>query len=413
MIAYYFPPLGGAGVQRTAKFAKYLARLGWRVEVVTVEPPAFELRDDSGLADVTSDLIHIRRLPYREKWRNFDRFPGGWRLRALFQDWLLFPDRMAAWMKPALAAASEICEANQDIAIYTTAGPYTAHLIGLYLKQRFHRPWVADFRDEWSQNPYLPLPARCLLFKHRHAERRVLRQADVVLTVTDTICNGLRSLAPGAGAQFEVIPNGFDPDDFQHLNSGSGAHEFFTITHVGTLNQERAKLLVPFIQQLNTLITSGELPETAMKLKLVGQGNYRELNLPDGGWVETVPYLPHHDALRIMSGSDMLVLAESNPAAFTGKIFEYLALKRPILGLVHSQSPAAKLIREAGAGWVMGTDLSNHQTRDMQRILLDCYRAKQNGTECCRYQPEAVARYNRENQAAQLAELIKGIISLR
>lgn len=407
MIAYYFPPLGGAGVQRTAKFAKYLARLGWRLEVLSVAHPPFELQDETGVPDVSHDLIRIQRLKYREKWRNLDRLPGGWRLRSWYQDWLLFPDRMADWLQPALAAAAEICTANRDLAVYTTSGPTTAHLIGWHLKQRFHRPWVADFRDEWSQNPYLSFPARCRLSKHRQAELRVLNGADAVLTVTDTICTGLRKLAPASKALFRVIPNGFDPEDLQGLTAVPDSH--FTITHVGTLNQERRKLLQPLLQAVNDLIKTGRLPGEAVKLKLVGHGSYGELHLPDDGRVEMIPYLPHHQALEIMSGSDLLVLAESNPAAFTGKIFEYLALERPVLGLVHPQSPAAELIREAGAGWVVeggGELASNNNVAEISRILLDCYRAKQNGIKSCRHQSGVIARFNREKQAEQLAELI-------
>lgn len=410
MIAYYFPPLGGAGVQRTAKFAKYLARLGWRLEVVSVEPPSFELRDDSGLAEVSGESIRIHRVKYRESWRNLDRLPGGWRLRSWCQDWFLFPDRMAGWLSPVLSAATEICKANGDIVVYTTSAPYTAHLAGYHLKKRFKMPWIADFRDEWSQNPYFSFPAKCRLFKHRRAERRVLNEADLVLTVTEKISTGLRELAPESQALFKVIPNGFDPDDFQGLISEPNPH--LTITHVGTLNQERGKLLQPLIQELGGLITSGQLPGGAVQLKLVGQGSCRDLNFPKGVLVETTPYVSHHEALQIMSGSDLLILAESNPAAFTGKIFEYLALKRPILGLVHPQSPAASLILESGAGWVVGSgnDPDTHPIGDVSSILLQCYDAKKNDKACHHWKPDVIARYNREKQAEQLEELILSVI---
>ena len=101
MIAYYFPPLGGAGVQRSAKFAKYLARLGWQIEVISVEPLAGGLRDDSLTAEIDLPSIRIQRIPYQEPFRNLDRWPGGWRLRGLLQDWWLFPDQAAAWLGPA------------------------------------------------------------------------------------------------------------------------------------------------------------------------------------------------------------------------------------------------------------------------------------------------------------------------
>jgi glycosyltransferase involved in cell wall biosynthesis len=406
MIAYYFPPLGGAGVQRTAKFAKYLSKMGWRLEVVSVEPPSFELMDNSGLTDVTNESIRIHRITYREPFRSLDRLPGGWRLRSWCQDWLLFPDRMAGWFSPALATAVEICKANPDMAIYTTSAPYTAHCIGYYLKKQFQRPWIADFRDEWSQNPYFSFPARCQIIRHRRAERKVLNEADIVLTVTDKISTGLRELASSSRALFDVIPNGFDPDDFKGIKPGPDSH--FTITHVGTLIPERSKLFAPLFQQLDGLIQNGQLPGGAIKLKLVGQGNYQDIRFPENILVETLPYVSHHEAIQIMSGSDLLILAESNPAAFTGKIFEYLALKRPVLGLVHPQSPAAQLIREAGAGWVIGAgnDPGTHCPEDIGSILLQCYHAKQTGNPCCEWNSDVIGRYNREKQAGKLEELI-------
>lgn len=410
MIAYYFPPLGGAGVQRTAKFAKYLARMGWRLDVISVEPPSFELRDDSGLKDISHDSIRIQRVKYREPFRNLDRLPGGWRLRSRCQDWMLFPDRMAGWLSPALMAAGRICEANPGIAVFSTSAPYTAHLIARQLKQHLKLPWIADFRDEWSQNPYFSFPAKCQLFRHRQVERSVLNGADLVLTVTDKISNGLLQLAPKSGALFEVIPNGFDPDDFRGLTPEPDTH--FTITHVGTLNAERGKLLQPLFQVLDDLIGTGQLPCGAIKLKLAGQGNYRDLNFPENILVETLSYVSHHEALQVMSGSDLLILAESNPAAFTGKIFEYMALKRPILGLVHPLSPAANLIREAGAGWVIGSgnDPDTYNPEDIGSILLQCYDAKQSGKACCQWNPEVIARYNREKQAKQLEEMILNVL---
>jgi glycosyltransferase involved in cell wall biosynthesis len=405
MIAYYFPPLGGAGVQRSAKFAKYLARKGWRVEIVTVEPPSFELRDESGLHDIADPLIQVRRVNYRERFRGWDRLPGGWRLRAWCQDWLLFPDRMAGWLKPALDMAGRICTDRNDITIYTTSAPYTAHLIGRHLKQRFHLPWIADFRDEWSQNPYLSSPARCRLPEHIEAEGLVLNGADAVLTVTAEICAGLRQLAPQSKAIFKVIPNGFDPEDFSGLIPAK--NRCFTLTHVGTVNQARLKLLQPLVRLLARLSAAGRFHGDTVKLRMVGPGNYPGSFSPGNDLleIEVVPYVAHREALQSMVDSDLLILAESNPAAFTGKIFEYLALKKPILGLVHPQSPAANLICQAGAGWVIGPDFERN-SEVVAQVLLDCYQAKQNQTAVCSPSDEVIGLYNRENQARQLADLI-------
>lgn len=413
LIAYYFPPLGGAGVQRSAKFAKHLARLGWRVEVVSVVPPRFEPEDVSLLSDIADEAITVYRVPSREAFRWLDAIPGGWRWRSTLQERLLFPDRMRGWYLPALDAASKICAAHPGIAVMTTSAPYTAHLIGLELMHKFHHPWIADFRDEWSMNPYLKFSG-WRLERHRAAEREVLENAAAVVGVTETITRQLKSLAPTAHGIFTTVPNGFDPDDLIDLQvrtevpeamgqSPVRATPIFTITYAGSLNRERARLIQQFIDCLEKQMREGSLPGQALRLNLVGSERYSNLDLTGRDWITTRGYLFHQEALAWMAGSDLLLLVEPNPAAFTGKIFEYLGLGRAVLGMVHPESPAARLLREAGAGWVVET------SSQIEAVIQDCYRAKLAGKRPAEPHPEVVARYNREIQARHLDELLTRI----
>jgi glycosyltransferase involved in cell wall biosynthesis len=401
MIAYYFPPLGGAGVQRSAKFAKYLARLGWQVKVITVVPPSFELLDTSLEAEIHSDSIEVNRVPYRARFRQFDKLPGGWRLRALLDDWLQFPDRMQGWFAPALAVCEKIYRENPGIPIFSTSAPYTAHLIARELKRRYGSLWIADFRDEWSQNPYLSTVTGYHLQRHQKAEQLVLNEANVIISVTDSITKGLKTIAPASGAGFFTIPNGFDPEDFAGLVSVTNKQ--WTLTHVGTLNQAREQLLIPVIKALKDLIARGIIPLPEVKLQLIGVGDWRNSEFTSLEWVETKGYLCHAEALAVVNSCSLAILAESNPAAFTGKIFEYLALQRPILGLVHPESPAAQLIKEAHAGWVVGLDDKNRLTE----LLTKSYQNWRNGNHDVKPRPEVIGRFNREQQAAELAQIIR------
>jgi glycosyltransferase involved in cell wall biosynthesis len=400
MVAYYFPPLGGAGVQRSAKFAKYLARLGWQIDVISVIPPAFEPLDLTLEPEINHERISVTRVNHREAFRKLDRLPGGWRVRALFQEWLLFPDRMAGWFDPALQAAEAICAQDPNLHVLTTSAPYTAHLIGLELKRKYHTTWTADFRDEWTQNPYLQYPTPLHAAKHKCWEKRVLNGADLVISVTDRITRGLKSLAPDSRAIFETIPNGFDPDDLSGIVPVK--HRQFTMTHVGTLNENRAKLVNPVLTTVRQLIMSGRIPAGAVKIRLVGPGTFRQFNPADFDFVEVHNYLPHRQAIEMMAGSDWLILAESNPAAFTGKIFEYLGLKRPILGLVHPQSPAAELICQADAGWVVDPA----DSEELDRLIELGFDSWESGVGSVRSKDEVIALYNREDQAKRLADLM-------
>ena len=273
-------------------------------------------------------------------------------------------------------------------------------MIGLALKRRFGSFWVADFRDEWTQNPYLRFPTRFHANRHRQAERQVLAGADLITAVTAKITNGLHDLAPRAQAVFETIPNGYDPADLQGLNYQQ--QPYFTLTHIGTLNPARSSLVEPLVKVLKRLVAQGKIPAAELRLQLIGSVNPRYLGCAGLDWVVCQDYLPHREALKAMSHSDLLILAESNPAAFTGKIFEYLGLGRPILGLVHPASPAAELIQRAQAGWVVSSD----DSAQLEKIILAIYQGWRSGKAVIKPQATVVSVYNRELQAARLAELI-------
>lgn len=407
MIAYYFPPLGGAGVQRSSKFAKYLARQGWQVRVVSVVPQSFEPLDPSQEGEIQHQHIRVEPVNYQPRFRKFDRLPGGWRLRGFLDEWFSFPDRMQGWFKPALAAAARICDENPGIIIFSTSAPYTAHLIARELKRQYGYPWVADFRDEWSQNPYLSAATRYHWKRHKKAEQTVLHEADAVISVTDKITRGLQVIAPDSQAAFYTIPNGFDPDDFLSFHAGLGtkSNQQWTLTHVGTVNRSRAELLLPFIRTLKKLSTSGKIPLSTVKLQLIGAGDWSNPEFSGLDWIETQNYLPHQEALKILSQTDLAILAEANPAAYTGKIFEYLGLQKPILGLVHPESPAAQLIKEADAGYVAGLE----EGPLLDEALINSYQSWQKGISPVQPNLEVIARFNRERQAKQLAKIMERI----
>ena len=228
----------------------------------------------------------------------------------------------------------------------------------------------------------------------------MLREANTIISVTDVITAALKQIAPESRASFHTIPNGYDPDDF---NSGSPVwHSGFTLTHIGTLNGSRAKLLKPLLEVIKSLLQANEISPAEFKLKFIGAGSYRELSLTGLGWVEIIPYLPHPQAVQAMCNSDLLILAEASPSAFTGKIFEYLGSGRRILGSVHPQSPAARLLREANSGWVVGPKAS----ADLRAILLKSYQKKMHGSGDYLPVADVVARYSRKAQTEQLAEII-------
>ena len=152
MVAYQFPPVGGSGVQRSAKFAKYLPLFDWEPVVLTRDAKKMILRDESLLKEIPA-YIEIIRTPARD----LTIFPSIFCKMGKFVAWkLLIPDGEVLWMKKAVDAAVRRVEMGDIKAIYTTSYPYSDHLLGLEVKKRFPGiPWLADFRDEWTNNPYL------------------------------------------------------------------------------------------------------------------------------------------------------------------------------------------------------------------------------------------------------------------
>lgn len=359
MIAYYFPPLGGAGVQRTLKFARYLPGYGWRPHILTVRRGVRGEPRDPSLGAEAPDAL-VSRTPFLDLTlipRGAARL-GLRRFAALARALLLYlPDQQAGWLPWACARAAELAR-DADV-VYTTSAPYTAHLVGLWVKQRVGTPWVADFRDEWSLNPFFQYPSPALLALNRLMERRALAVADRALATTPGHAAGLAMLTPEARrGNVRVLHNGYDPADAP--DGPVAPFERFTLAHIGTfygIRQPTGLLLA-----LERLIAEGALPAGEVRLVLAGAGAAPIAVPPSlAGVVETPGYLAHRDALRILYAATTPVLAVGARGAagldnIPGKLYEYLATGKPILALADPRSYAAEIVRRARCGVVAPPD---------------------------------------------------------
>src|SRR5439155_12426489 len=188
-------------------------------------------------------------------------------LASLARALLYLPDLQAGWLPWACAMAPRL--ARRADLVYTTSAPYTSHLVGLWLKLRLGKPWVADFRDEWSLNPFFQYPSPALLALNRLMERRVLAHADRVLATTPGHAAGLASLLPAAQrAKVRVIHNGYDPADLP--DESAPPDERFTLVHVGTFYGIRQP--TSLLRALDALVAAGDLPAGDVRLVLAGTG---------------------------------------------------------------------------------------------------------------------------------------------
>ncbi len=393
VITYYWPPSGGAGVQRWLKFTKYLPEFGWQPIVYTPENPEAPVDDPSLLEDI-HDTTEVIKRPIWEPYTLYKRFVGmdsSERINAGFLKenerpekkegfsvWirgnLFIPDARKFWIRPSYRFLRKYLKQHPVDAIISTGPPHSMHLIALKLKRHFSIPWIADFRDPWTEIDFYDqlMLTRRSDRKHKAQENAVLHGADRVVVIGKTMAERFRQTEHITPV---VIPNGYDETDFTRtvekpgMKEGPGIMEQrpkdpatgklsaeFSIVHIGAMNRDRN---IPiFWAALAELIKGYPELTSKLKIKLVGKldisvyQSISEQNLEDR--VEIEAHLPHDQVIPLLQSASVLYLPiNDTPNAKsikTGKIFEYLAAGRPVLGIGPEDGDAAEILKECQAG---------------------------------------------------------------
>jgi glycosyltransferase involved in cell wall biosynthesis len=394
LISYRFPPQGGGGVQRTLKFAKYLREFGWEPVVQTARNPYWPVWDETLLRDVPPG-VRVYRTPAFEFERLESRLGGlvGERerpsvarrngdgeaaaprkprrtgmigaLRAGIHRRLLVPDPQIAWVPGALLHGLLIARREGVRLVYTSSPPNSVQLLGGLVARALGKPWVADFRDPWTDGPrrqlaYVGNPMRARF--ERAAERAVLRRADrIVVSAEPLRARFLEHYPFLAPDKVVVLTNGYDPDDF-----AAAADEGFQLEngrfHVtGTGNIEAMFDARPLLRALAELSAENSRFGDELLVNLVGakKGKYdadlRALGLADR--VRYPGWLPHAQSLSYLEQSDVLLMCQmpdprSGGEKLSGKCFEYLFARKPILCL-SVPGVSADLMQESGVATVV------------------------------------------------------------
>ena len=420
IITYYFPPAGGAGVQRWLKFVKYLPQYGCEPLVLTVDGnyASYPQKDASLAADIPSGLKVVRTrtreiLSTYKKLSPQKQIPyGGFANEQdpdLFQKIARFirgnfflPDPRKAWNRFALPAAVSLIENENIGTVITTGPPHSTHLVGLKLKKLYPSlKWIADLRDPWTDIYYNEVLYQGRLAKRMNLamERKVLNSADVLVTVSEGVKRNFCSHAP-VEHKFHVIPNGYDAPDFADVPVDAG--------------RENPRMVISYIGTLSPLYDSSTftkalklLPaETASKIliRIIGSVNADVAASFSGtsAQVEYLPYQPHGQAIRYMVSSDLLLLllpVKNSDGVLTGKFFEYLASRRPILLIQPEESEAGKMILRLEAGAVFDSGNAD----GLAKYLAACTENKPSVAV------DDLDRFSREHLAGEMAKLIHGI----
>lgn len=374
ILTYYWPPSGGAGVQRWVKFVKYLREFNYEPIVYIPENPHYPVIDNSFGKDIPKD-IKIISHPVWEPYSFYKKFMGMNKdekvqhgfiqekkrssLKSKISLWIrsnfFIPDARKFWIKPSINYLTKYFKDNDkpDI-IISTGPPHSVHLIGLGLKKNLKIPWVADFRDPWTGiDFYSQLKLTKFADNYHHKlERKVLMNADKVIAVGWHMAKELK----GLGAKdVDVITNGFDESDFKDPIKTIKNNKF-TISHIGSLNKDRnPKVLWPALKEI---ISTNDNFKKNFKIKLVGKVDHFVLDSIEknglSAYLEKIDYLPHNEISNVLTSSDLLLLLLNNTpnieGIVTGKIFEYLASKKPILCIGSSTGDAAKILYKTNSG---------------------------------------------------------------
>ena len=369
MIACAFPPTGASGVQRSAKFAKYLPTFGWKPIVWTVDQLNGLPRDPSLLDDLPGDLqIHASRAGtgvhrVRRLLDRMGRAPWPASRVAKAIDWRVerwqaevpLPDDHESWAKASVSPVLRMIEQERIDAIYSTFPPPSNHLLALELKERTGLPWIADFRDLWTDDLRYHETLAHRRSAHRALEQQVLEAADTVIGVTPKQTEILSRHMPDQPEKFITITNGFDPADFNPPPPTRTDADRFVLGYVGRLDEYRAR--EEWCEGMRRFATGLDLPLDRFLLRVVGHAaNATKAKLAGMGIrVELTGYVPHAEAIAHMRSSNALLLlteptGPNADSVIPGKLFEYLASQRPILVVGPTDGQVERIVRDVNAG---------------------------------------------------------------
>jgi glycosyltransferase involved in cell wall biosynthesis len=367
IVTYYWPPSGGAGVQRWLKFSKYLPEFGWEPIILTVDPEyaTYPFRDDSLINDIppglrvcTTPATDYFRFYKKDKSKipssgfatNADDTLKGKLLRFVRGNFFI-PDPRRGWNRYAIKKACELIETEGIGHVITTSPPHSTQLIGLSIKKRYPGlKWIADLRDPWTDIYYYKEFYPTIVSKWIDSEyqKLVLKNADEIITVGDSLKSQFSSKVEGLDEKIKVITNGYDASDFAGLIPSSP--EIFTISYIGTLSD--AYPVGGFLAALDSLKAAGN----NFRLRFIGTAAPKRKDLiTSRSWstsVEFVPYVDHQKAIRYMLDSSVLLLIipdhSGNKSIITGKLFEYIATGKPIICIGPTDGDAALILKKAG-----------------------------------------------------------------
>ncbi|MCF2876139.1 MULTISPECIES: glycosyltransferase family 4 protein [unclassified Tenacibaculum] len=423
IVTYYWVPAGGSGVQRWLKFVKYLRNFNIEPVIYTVDEANYPIIDSSLEKDVPDSVELLKNSIWepndvlsRFKKKSTKTSAGFLNPNPTFFGKIMqyiranyfIPDARKFWIKPSVNYLKNYLKNNSIDVVITTGPPHSLHLIGLQLKKDLNIKWVADFRDPWTDIDYfhqLPLTEKAKK-KHFELEKEVLKEADASLVIGKTMKENYKEYSKN----IHVVTNGYDTE----LDAVKGEEivldKSFSITHIGLMNADRnPKILWEALSELSEEYSDFK---NDLEIKLIGKiasevesslKNYKFQN------VTKISYVPHQEVQQYQRKSQVLLLAVNKvPSAkgiITGKIFEYLQAKRPILAIGPEDGDLAEILNKTQSGTIVNFEAKEK----IKQVVLSLYQKyKQNDL---RISSLGIEKYHRKELTKQLSVILKQVVS--
>lgn len=417
IITYYWPPAGGSGVQRWLKFVKYLQEYGIEPVVYTVDNVRYLKEDKSLLDDVPRNTKVLKHSIWEPTdllfWKKKKSQKSGIsnisqnRFLSFIRGNFFIPDPKVFWVNSSVKFLQKYLNSNKVDAIISTGPPHSMHLIAQKLHKKNKLKWIADFRDPWTDLYYNKDFSEQSFAKKKNKilEKSVLKNADCVLTVSESLKEQFSINA----RRVEVITNGYDNE----IRSAEDTvlDKLFTISYIGLLpKQSNPKL---FFKVLQELCSQNEDFKNDLKLNFIGDisddvrvevlKNNLEKNTSFKGYVD------HEKAIEFQNKAQVLLLLipniEKSKGILTGKLFEYLIAKRPILAIGPEDGDLAEILKETDSGILI--DFSNRE--QLSSEILKFYHQYKKGN--LKVNSKNIGKYHRKELTKKLAFIIKSLHS--
>ena len=439
IIASDFPPIRSAGVYRTLRIAKYLPPHGWDLHVLTLQTDRLPqgASTDSTLLDQVAEEIPISRAKVRLPIETFNRITGRSSstrksntengksgetksskttpsLVQQFKDRLtvpwMTPDRLVGWVRPASQKGIAIAGNNRIDLIYSSGPPWSNHLVASRVSKSSSLPWVADCRDPWCGNAFRPSrngdtwEGR----KHRELELGVYRTASAIIFNTESARqNAVERIGNWLAEKSSVIPNGFDPAHFASLSNVPTATNKLKMIHAGSFYGKRN--VDTLLQAIGKLKQSGVLTTNNFQLELVGNARNHEKQMVEelsiSDLVTLTPAVAHGECLNRLNASDVLLLVQTDaPLCVPGKLYEYIAIGKPIFTLA-TEGATTELVKRERLG-ICCDPADIAQIATSLTRLLDQNRTRQFETASANVR----SRYNGREQMAAFNDIFQRVI---